>query len=139
MFGKSRLSRKQELDYLEKHGIIMKVPTGVPTPWCSQIHVVHKKDGHNVRICIDPKFLNKALLREYHPIKTMEDITTQVQGSKVYTKLDANMGFFSDTIRPGESVIDCFQHPLGEIHVSEITDGCLSSPGNIPKENRGNI
>jgi hypothetical protein len=53
---------------LENNAIIIKVPAGV------QLHVVHKKDGQSICVCIDPKFLNKALLREYHPIKTIEDV-----------------------------------------------------------------
>ena len=39
---------KTQLDYLEKNDIIAKVPIGTPTPWCSQMHVVHKKDGQSV-------------------------------------------------------------------------------------------
>ncbi len=65
---------KEQREYLEKQVLLAKVPTGIPTPWCSQMHVVHKKDGKSVRVCIDPKFLNKALMREYHPIRTLEDI-----------------------------------------------------------------
>ena len=85
---------KKQLDYLLANDIIAVVPTNVPTPWCSQMHVVHKQDGKSVRVCIDPKFLNKALLRETHPIKTIEDVITKVEGSNYFTKLDANMFFF---------------------------------------------
>ena len=79
---------------MQNNDIITRVPQNIPTPWCSQLHVVHKKDGNSIRVCIDPKFLNKALLREVHPIKTFDDVTTLVEGSKLFSKLDANMGFF---------------------------------------------
>ena len=34
---------KKQLEYLESNDIIEKVPQNVPTPWCSQLLVVHKK------------------------------------------------------------------------------------------------
>ena len=37
--------------------------------------VVAVKNG-KVRICIDPRDLNNAILREHHPIKTVEDVAS---------------------------------------------------------------
>ncbi len=62
---------------MEEEGIIEKIPPGTPTPSCAPMHTVLKKsrlqnDGpvtkDDIRITIDPQDLNKALLREYHPI-----------------------------------------------------------------------
>lgn len=119
---------KEQLDFLEKHHIITKVPPGVPTPWCSQMHVVHKKDGHNVRICIDPKFLNKALLREFHPIKTIEDIVANVQGSKLFTVLDANMGFFQIQLDHESQLLTAFNTPWGRYMYQRLPMGISSAP-----------
>jgi len=49
-----------ELQRLEASGIIE--PVTEPTPWVSTLLVVAKPDGR-IRICIDPKPLNKALKR----------------------------------------------------------------------------
>ena len=119
---------KAQLDFLEEHDIISKVPKGVPTPWCSQMHVVHKKDGKSVRVCIDPKFLNQALLREYHPIKTLEDVLTKIQGSKCFTVLDANMGFYQLQLDAESQLLTCFQTPWGRYKYQRLPMGIKSAP-----------
>ena len=50
---------KTELDRLLRLGVIS--PIDEPTEWVNQIVVVEQKDSDKVRICIDPKPLNKAL------------------------------------------------------------------------------
>ena len=73
---------------MEKMNIVQKVPVGSPTPWCSALHVVHKKNtspDDDVRIKIDPKD---------HPMTTLKEVTTRTNGSKFFTVLDANMGYF---------------------------------------------
>ena len=50
---------REELDRLTQLVVIATVDQ--PTPWVSQIVVTEKKSG-NLRICLDPKKLNKALL-----------------------------------------------------------------------------
>jgi hypothetical protein len=65
---------KKKLKEMEDLDIIEKIPVGTPTPWCSAMHVVLKKKTSpevDVRITIDPQDLNKALLREFHPINTV--------------------------------------------------------------------
>lgn len=49
---------KEELMKMEKNGIIQKVDK--PTDWVNGITVVDKKDG-SIRICLDPRPLNKAI------------------------------------------------------------------------------
>ena len=56
----------------------------------SPVHVVPKKnstsDGNvDVRITIDKRDLNQALLREYHPIATVDDVMTRLEGNKLFT------------------------------------------------------
>ena len=56
---------KEELVRMESLGVISKVD--VPTPWCVGMVVVPKKDG-TVRICVDLKPLNTAVLHEPHSL-----------------------------------------------------------------------
>ena len=48
---------KETLDELHRSGVI--VPVTKPTPWISSMLAVPKKNG-TIRICLDPKDLNKA-------------------------------------------------------------------------------
>ena len=104
------------------------MPNNTPNPWCSQLHVVHKQDKKNVRVCIDPKFLNRALLRETHPIKTLEDVLTQIEGSKLFTKLDANMGFFQIQLDYQSQLLTAFSTPWGRYMYKRLPMGITAAP-----------
>ena len=80
-----------ELEEMEKKGVISKVEA--PTEWCAGMVVVPKKQG-SVRICVDLKPLNESVLREIHPLPTVEDLLAQMRGAKIFSKLDANSGFW---------------------------------------------
>ena len=65
---------KQELERMVKIGAI--VPVSEPTEWVSQMVAAKKKDG-SLRICTDPRDLNKALKRPHHPMRTVEDVASR--------------------------------------------------------------
>ena len=52
---------EQELQRMEENGVIERITE--PTDWCAPIVPVMKKGG-GVRICVDPKKLNRAVKRE---------------------------------------------------------------------------
>ena len=54
---------------------------------------VPKKSG-GVRICVDLKPLNESVMRQTHPLPTVESVPAQLSGSKVFSKLGANSGFW---------------------------------------------
>lgn len=82
---------KHELDRMEREGVFIKQQE--PTPWVNSMVTVTKVNG-KVRICIDPRDLDKAILREHFPFKTIEDVITEIEGATVFTKLDATSGFW---------------------------------------------
>ena len=64
--------------------------------------VVVRKPNKCIRICLDPKNLNKYIRREHYQIPTKEDILAEMTGAKVFTKLDASHGFLANKIGPGQ-------------------------------------
>ena len=52
------------------------------------------KPNGKLRICIDPRDLNKAIKREYYPTRTIEEIVTRMPNAKVFSVLDASYGFW---------------------------------------------
>ena len=66
---------KAELDRLVKEGII----TGVyeHTEWINSIVPVMKEDG-SLRLCLDPKDLNKAIKRNQWYARTLDDILPEL-------------------------------------------------------------
>jgi len=81
---------KQELEAMCKDGIIE--PVTVPSAWISARLVLRKASG-KVRICIDPKPLNKALKRSNYPMPTIDDVLPELAKAKVFSTLDATSGF----------------------------------------------
>ena len=80
----SQLQNVHKLNELEEQGIIEKIPVGAPTPWCSALRVVSKKDG-SVRVTIYPRDLNEALLREFHPSNTVDDVAQRCGQADFFT------------------------------------------------------
>ncbi len=62
---------KKELDALEAQGIITKVSE--PTDWVNSLVCVTKPNG-SLRLCLDPKNLNKAFKRPHHRTPTIDEI-----------------------------------------------------------------
>ena len=88
---------KDQLDQMEASGVISKVTD--LTEWCAGMVVAPKKSG-DVRICVDLKALNDSLLREVHPIPKVDEKLAQLAGAKVFSKLDANSGFWQIPLAP---------------------------------------
>ena len=101
---------RKELDHLEHCKIIAKVVE--PTDWVNSMVVVRKKNGR-VRICIDPSDLNRAIRREHFPMSTIEDIATRLHGSKWFSTLDANSGYFQIRLTEDSSKLTTFNTPFG--------------------------
>lgn len=80
-----------ELERLEKRGIIKKV--NVPTNWTSNLVIVKKKNNQ-LRICLDPYNLNKALKIPHVQSTTIEEITPKLHKARYFTTMDAKNGFW---------------------------------------------
>ena len=81
-----------ELDDMESQGIITKIKEGRLTAWVNSL-VYHRKPNGKLRICLDPKDLNKAISREHHMIPTLEEIFPKVSGAKYFSIVDAKCGY----------------------------------------------
>jgi len=108
-----RAKIKETLDELHSSGVI--VPVTKPTPWISSMLAVPKKNG-KIRICLDPKDLNKAVVHENYPMPTIEDIATHLHGAKVFTVLDAKNGFWHVKLNEESSYLTMFHTPFGRYH-----------------------
>ena len=66
---------KVELEKQVKKKVIE--PVSESTPWVSALALVVKKNG-NLRICIDPRPLNKSLKREHFQLPTLDDLLPEL-------------------------------------------------------------
>lgn len=108
---------KDTLDALEAQGIIAQVTT--PTRWISSIVAVPKKNG-KLRICLDPKDLNRAIQREKYQLPTVEDIATCLHGAKVFTIMDVRNGFWHVSLDEESLYLTTFQMLFGISSAPEV-------------------
>ena len=115
---------QEELNRMEKLDVITPVTT--PTEWVSSLVTVVKPN--KIRLCIDPKDLNKAVKREYYPMKTVEDVLTRLPGAKVFSTLDATSGFWQIPLDEESSLLTCFNTPFGQYLFKRLPFGIKSAP-----------
>ncbi|KAL5017321.1 hypothetical protein ScPMuIL_006910 [Solemya velum] len=111
---------KSELDRMQNMGVINRVEE--PTEWVSSLAYSKKKDG-SLRICLDPKHLNRALKRPHHKIPTLEEINHRFNGAKYFSKLDAKSGYWSVKLHPDSQLLTTFQTPFGRFCFTRLPFG----------------
>ena len=121
---------KQELERMEKMGVITKV--NGPTDWCAGMVVVPKPAG-GVRICVDLTKLNKSVRRERHILPAVNHILAQISGAKVFTKLDANAGFWQVKLSKESARLTTFITPFGRFCFNRLPFGITSAPEHFQK------
>lgn len=118
-------SVQKELDRMEQSGVITKV--NEPTEWCSGMVVVPKAND-KVRICVDLTKLNESVKRERHPLPAVDQTLAQLAGARVFTKLDANSGFWQIPLHPASSLLTTFITPFGRYRFNRLPFGISSAP-----------
>ena len=102
----------QELDNLTKQGIIE--PCTGPTPWVSPLVVTPKpKNPEEIRICVDMRLPNTAIIRERHPMPTADELIHKLNGAKVFSKLDLRHGYHQILLAPESRYITTFRTHKG--------------------------
>ncbi len=123
---------KEKLSQLEKIGVVQKVDK--PTPWVNSLVIVEKRDG-SLRLCLDPRDLNKAIQREHHRIPTAEDIATRLSGKKLFSIVDEKDGFWQIHLDEESSHLCTFNTPFGRFRFTRLPFGVCSAPEVFQKKN----
>ena len=121
----------KKLDDLLAKGIIEQAPN-TPTTWISPLVVVPKSNG-DVRICIDMRKANEAIIRERHPIPTVEDALMDLNGSTVYSKLDIKEAFHQLELDETSRDITTFICHRGLFRYKSLFFGVSSAPEKYQK------
>ena len=87
------------IDNMIKDGVIEEHPSNEPAPWVSCAVVVPKPDG-SLRITLDARNVNKALVSTNYPIPKQDDIKAKLSGSKIFSKLDFKSAFWQLELDP---------------------------------------
>nr|GFB32973.1 transposon Ty3-G Gag-Pol polyprotein [Tanacetum cinerariifolium] len=68
------------------------------SPWGAPVLLVKKKDG-SFWMCIDNRELNKLTVKNRYPLPRIDDLFDQLQGSRVYSKIDLRSGYHQLRVR----------------------------------------
>ena len=109
---------------MEAMDVISKVDG--PTDWCAGMVAVPKKSG-DARICVDLKALNNNVMREVYPIPTVEETLAQVTGATVFSKLDANSGYWQIPLSESSKHLTTFVTPSGRYCFNKLPFGISSA------------
>ena len=105
-----------------------------PTPWVNSLVIVEKRDG-SLRLCLDPRDLNKAIRREHHRIPTAEDIASRLSGKKVFSIVDEKDGFWQVPLDDESSHLCTFNTLYGRYRFKWMPFGIKSAPEVFQKKN----
>ena len=111
---------KYELDSLVSQGIISKVTQ--PTDWVNSCVCVTKSNGQ-IRLCLDPKDLNKAVKRPHYATPTLEDVLSRLNGAKFFTILDARSGYWNIKLDQESALLTTFNTTYGRYCFNRLPMG----------------
>ncbi|KAL1280051.1 hypothetical protein QQF64_014651 [Cirrhinus molitorella] len=87
----------------------------------------HKKDTEKIRLCIDPRDLNEALMHPHHPMRTVEEVASQMSNARVFSVLDAKSSFWQIKLDHESSLCTTFATPFGRYRFLRMPFGINSA------------
>ena len=113
---------KSEIESMVRQEIIS--PVTFPTKWCSGMVPVQKA----VMICVDLTHLNKSVQREIHPMLSVDESLAKLGNSKVFSKHDANSGFWQLPLDDESRLLTTFITTHGRYYFNRLPFGISSAP-----------
>ncbi|XP_055585172.1 uncharacterized protein K02A2.6-like [Uranotaenia lowii] len=107
-------------------------PVTEPNRWVSPLVVVMKDSG-DLRLCIDMRQVNKAILRETHPLPTIEDIRWKLNGATIFSRLDIKDAFHQLEIDAASRPLTTFITHRGLYRYKRLMFGISCAPEKYQK------
>ena len=77
---------------------------------------------------MDPRDLNKAILRSHYPLPTIEQVASRLSKAKIFSVLDAISGFWQAKLDDKSSFLTTFNTPYGRYRWMRMPFGISSAP-----------
>lgn len=114
---------KLQLEELLEKGLICPSVS----PWGGPVIFVKKKDG-SLRLCIDYRQLNKVTIKNRYPLPRIDDLFDQVQGARIFSKIDFKLGYHQLRIREENIHKTAFRTRYGHYDFTVVPFGLTNAP-----------
>ena len=113
----------EQIDNMLKKDVI----TPSKSPWASGIVLVKKKDGSK-RFCVDYRRLNEVTIKDAYPLPRIDESLDQLAGSKWYSCLDMNSGYWQVELDPQDREKSAFISRKGLYEFKVLPFGLCNAP-----------
>nr|GEU36828.1 putative reverse transcriptase domain-containing protein [Tanacetum cinerariifolium] len=97
------------------------------SPWGASVLFVKKKDG-SFRMCIDYRELNKLPVKNRYPLSRIDDLFDQLQGSRVYSKINLRSGYHQLRVQEEDISKTAFKTRYGHYEFQVMPFGLTNAP-----------
>nr|GEV81104.1 putative reverse transcriptase domain-containing protein [Tanacetum cinerariifolium] len=97
------------------------------SPCGAPVLFVKKKNG-SFRMCIDYRVLNKLTVKNRYPLPRIDDFFDQLQGSRVYSKIDLRSGYHQLRVREEDIPKTAFRTRYGHYEFQVMSFGLTNAP-----------
>ena len=113
--------KKQLVDMLSKCLIRPRA-----SPWGSRIIFMDKRDG-TTRLCVDYRKLNDVTIKNKYPLPKIEDLFVQINGARVFSKIDLRTGYHQLKIRDSDIPKTAFTTRYGLFEYTVMSFGLTNA------------
>nr|XP_055041695.1 uncharacterized protein K02A2.6-like [Misgurnus anguillicaudatus] len=119
----------KEINRLLRDGIIEKIDA---SPWVSSIVVTKKKSGE-IRVCVDLREPNRAVITDCYPLPHMEDLFTELRGATVFSQIDLQSAYHQLPLHEESQNLTAFITHDGLFRFTKVPFGLASAPSAFQK------
>jgi hypothetical protein len=98
------------------------------SPWASPIVIVLKKNGVDIRMCIDYRIVNGFIKLSNYPLPLIDDLLIGFERAMWFMSLDMASGFWAVTMTERAKLISAFVCPFGHFQWVRMPFGLKNAP-----------